>query len=133
MSQIDELESTLEVPPEEEKKESIQVLSKIVSATNILLFPFGMIIRVIVWLLTLPIKVFTWLIVKIRTRNYDPEKRICPGCGFRGDSGTNGKVCSIKHTATQGPERAANEHSCFRCGATYYSKLFIEADKWIPR
>jgi hypothetical protein len=97
---------------------------------SFLLFP----ITAIAWLLAKPIQVFTWVIVKVKTHTYDPEKVICPACGFKGDSGTGGKSCWIRFMPTKEKERFAIQHICFRCGCDkYFSNLAKKADNWIPR
>lgn len=85
------------------------------------------------WLLIQPLNLFTHTVAYVKAKQYDIEKTQCPGCGFRGDSGTNLKVCTVEHKATRGHERAANEHVCIRCRAIYYSALVTPADKWIAR
>lgn len=94
---------------------------------DFLLSPF----KAFFWLLSIPVRIFTFVVTKIKTKNYDPERAVCPGCGFRGDSGTNKKTCRINHVAVEGAERAMNEHICFRCSAKYYTKLFKPAVQWI--
>jgi hypothetical protein len=94
---------------------------------------FLQIVGIPLYLLILPVKAFTWIVTKVKTRRYDPEKRVCPGCGFRGDKGTDYKTCSIKIKQTSGIERYSLEHNCFRCSAVHYSPLFTPADKWIAR
>lgn len=63
---------------------------------------------------------------------YDPEKDVCPSCGFRGDSGTAGKSCTIRFVRTLGSEKGAIEHTCLRDGAVFYTKLFKRAEDWLP-
>ena len=91
-------------------------------------------ITVLAWLLSLPIRAFTWIVITVKTRRYDPEKRVCPACGFRGDSGTDGKTCRVEFVDTTGPERAGLQHFCFKCGCDrHISPLFLKADAWLPR
>ena len=86
------------------------------------------------WVLSLPIRILAWVISTIRARLYDPESIICPACGFRGDKGTNGKTMRINFVRTQGAEKAAIQHTCFRCGCNeIYSKIFSPADTWLPK
>lgn len=80
------------------------------------------------WILSLPIRMLAWGIAKVRTQTYNPEKAICPACGFKGDHG--GNSCIIRFTRTK-EYKGAIEHDCLRCGALYYSKLFLAAEKWI--
>ena len=95
---------------------------------------FGPILAVIAFILALPIRMFTWVVVKIKTHNYDPEKIVCPACGFKGDSGTDGKSCMIRFVKTVGNERGAIQHQCFRCGCQeIHSNLFVRADKWLRK
>lgn len=97
---------------------------------DVILFP----VSIIAWLLAKPVQAFTWAVVKIKTHRYDPEKRVCPGCGFKGDSGTNGKTCRVEFTRTAGPERAGIRHTCFRCGCDkHISPLFRKAAEWLPQ
>ena len=86
----------------------------------------------VAWILALPIRFIAWIIATVRSRMYDPEQIVCPACGFRGDSGTANKTCRISCVRTSGPEKAAIEHSCFRCNAKFYSKLFSQAQGWMP-
>lgn len=94
----------------------------------------GVIITPFTWLIALPIRAFAWFVTTIRTRRYDPEKLVCPACGFKGDSGTNNKSCRIQFTPTTGNERAAIQHFCFRCGCDkIFSRVLVPADKWMAR
>jgi hypothetical protein len=88
-------------------------------------------LRVISWILALPIDLISWMISTVRLKRYNPEKVICPGCGYRGERGSGGKTCRIRFTMTTGLERAHIEHTCFRCGAAFYTNLFLPADKWV--
>lgn len=101
----------------------------LIKIKEVILFP----VRVLAYVIAIPIHVFAWTIETLRQKRYDPEKALCPGCGFKGDSGTNGKTCRIQHILTSGPEKASNEHSCFRCGAKFYTPLFLVADKWAAK
>lgn len=84
--------------------------------------------------IALPIKGLSWIVTQVRARLYDPEKITCPACGFRGDSGTNGKTCSIKFVRTMGNERAAIQHTCFRCGCNeIFSHVYAPAGMWLPK
>lgn len=87
-------------------------------------------VKLLSWLVALPIRFMAWMIDLLKTRNYDPEKVICPGCGYKGEKGSSWKTCRIEFKRTSGPERASLEHSCFRCGALFYSKLFTPVEKW---
>lgn len=103
-------------------------VQKIVNDTaDVLLAP----IRWGAWLLSLPIQTTSWIIITVKTHRYDPEKRPCPACAFKGDSGTGKKSCKIRFTRTNGKDKANLEHVCFRCSAEYYSGLAIPADKWL--
>jgi len=91
-------------------------------------------LTLIFWILAQPVRAFTWAVVSVRSRRYDPTKRVMPCCGFKGDSGTDGKSCRIEFTPTAGPERAGIKHICFRCGCDkHISPLFYKADAWLPR
>lgn len=83
------------------------------------------------WVFSLPIRVAAWSILTIRRRRYDPEKVVCPGCGYRGERGSSYKTCQIQFTPTNGPEQAAIGHSCLRCNAPYFTPLFRPAKDWI--
>jgi ribosomal protein L37E len=105
------------------------------ASVNTLVFvakPFLWIMQGVSWVIALPIRIFTWVVVKIRVRTYDPEKVVCPACGFRGDSGTSGRTCRVKFIETAGSEKAALQHICFRCGNDKWaSKLYAPAEKWM--
>lgn len=90
-------------------------------------------VAVVAWVVALPLRATAWIIVSIRARLYDPEKVVCPACCYRGDSGTNNKTCTIKFVRTSTQEKGAIEHTCLRCSANFYSKIFLEADKWLPQ
>lgn len=94
---------------------------------NFIFFVAGLIL----WVVALPIRLVAWAIATTRERLYDPEKDICPGCGFRGDRGTGGKTCIIRFVRVDGPEKASIEHTCLRCEAKFYSKIFWPAEKWL--
>lgn len=97
---------------------------------DVILAPIGW----LAWIISLPIRGTAWLVATIRASKYDPEKLICPGCGFRGDSGTGGKSCYVKFTRTMGNERAAIQHMCYRCGCEeIFTKLYVPAEKWLPQ
>lgn len=88
------------------------------------------ILRWISSILASPINLLTSIVLKIRLRKYSPEKRPCPACGFRGDSGTYGKSCKVECIDTAGQERKALKHTCFVCGAEYASKTLQDPSKW---
>lgn len=87
--------------------------------------------------ISLPVNLLAFVLEKIRWHRYDPEKVICPGCGFRGDSGTNGKTCRIRFIAFGSgfeENQAGIQHTCFRCGNDrWYSQTFVAAEKWIAK
>jgi hypothetical protein len=85
----------------------------------------------IAWLLSLPIRVFTFVVVRVR--KYDPEKALCPGCGFKGDSGTNGKSCSVMCVEINEASRAALRHICFRCAAIFWTPCITDPRKWMAK
>lgn len=91
----------------------------------------GFIANLIFWLIGLPIRAAAWTITSVRAKMYDPEKAICPGCGFRGDRGTAKKTCIIKFVRTETAEKASIQHTCLRCSAPFFSKIFLPAEKWI--
>lgn len=86
-------------------------------------------VRVIVWIIALPIRLFTWIIAHSRTP-YNPEKDICPGCGFRGDDG--GNTCRIQTVRTTGTEKAMIAHECLRCSAVFHTPCFRKPEEWMP-
>lgn len=86
-------------------------------------------IRLVFWIISLPIRLIGWLASRIRA--YDPEKTICPACGFKGEKATAYRSCSIRFIRTEGPEKGALLCNCFRCQCTYSTKLFAPADKWL--
>ena len=91
-------------------------------------------LTLILWLLAQPVRAFTWVVVKVRTKSYDPEKRVMPCCGFKGNRETNWKSCRVEFTPVAGAERAGLKHICFKCGCDkHISHLFIKADQWLPR
>ena len=92
-------------------------------------FPF----RLILGFVEQGVKLLTVSIRFYQRRIYNPEKTICPACGFRGDSGTAKKVCTVTTVDTVGHERKALEHRCFRCSATYYSHILTPVEKWAGR
>lgn len=87
-------------------------------------------VKWLAWVAALPVKVFTWIVVQLKPP-YDPETVTCPGCGFAGDDGTGGKSCKIRHVRVDSAHIAMNRHECFRCSATFYTKLFTPAKDWI--
>lgn len=99
------------------------------SAKDVFLFP----VKIVVNVLAFPITALAFIISAVKRRNYDPEKVVCPGCGFKGDSGTYGKTCRIVYYPVAGAEKAVNKHSCFRCGADFFTPLFLAADKWAAK
>ena len=86
-------------------------------------------ITIIAWLLSLPVHLFARVVKSLRV--YNPEKDLCPACGFKGDSGTGRKSCVVTCTQTTGPEKVALQHICLRCTAQFYTPVLIKADKWL--
>lgn len=81
-----------------------------------------------------PIRLLAWMILKIKERTYDPEKIVTPCCGFRGDSGTNGKTCAINFMLTTSSDRANIQHTCLRCGCDkIFTKTYRKTDDWLAR
>jgi hypothetical protein len=87
-------------------------------------------LRLVFWILSVPLRVTSWTVKKVRARTYNPEKDICPGCGFRGDGGTAGKTCRVTFRETDGPDRGNLEHECFRCSALFYTKTIKPVETW---
>lgn len=83
-------------------------------------------------LLALPVKWFANYTTKRRLRKFDPEIAVCPACGYRGDERSDDKALKIKFKRTRGPEQAALECICYRCGADSYAPLFKPAKDWLP-
>lgn len=76
-------------------------------------------------ILVSPLNFLSWLIETIRRKRYNPEKEVCPGCGYR--------QCTIKFVRTMGEEKAAIQHCCYRCGCDeFYTPLFRKAQGWLP-
>jgi predicted RNA-binding Zn-ribbon protein involved in translation (DUF1610 family) len=89
--------------------------------------------RFLLWILALPIQILAFVISWVRASKYNPEKITCPACGFRGDSGTNGKSCTVTFVRVVEKEKAALRHTCFRCGCNeIYSSLTYPANNWLP-
>ena len=89
-------------------------------------------IRAVAWFVAIPIQFATWVVTTIKRRTYDPEKIVCPSCGFRGDSGTNGKTCTVRFIQVQGGDGYALQHTCFRCGCDkIYTKLYYSSSRWM--
>lgn len=82
-------------------------------------------LQAIIYLLfVFPLKALAWVILRIKS--IDPkisEKTKCPGCGWKRNR--------LNFKFTTGPEKAAIEHECLRCGALFYSQLLVKAEKWI--
>ena len=83
------------------------------------------------WIISIPINLFSWVVEKVRI--YDPEKTLCPGCGFKGDKGTGGKSCTVKCTEVSDSVRYVLGHTCFRCGAHYFTPVLVKADLWAAK
>lgn len=91
-----------------------------------LLFP----VKVIAWILSLPVRGFTWVALRF-SKPYDPETAICPGCGYMGEKGSNYKTCRITCVATTGVEKASLESDCLRCSCIFYQPVFDKnVDRW---
>lgn len=86
-------------------------------------------VTIISWILAQPIRLFGYIVKKVRV--YNPEKDVCPACGFKGDSGTGGKSCLVSCVKTTGPEKAALQHICFRCTAQFHTPIVVKAEKWL--
>ena len=111
------------VQPEQDDYEAAKKVGEFVVKTLTFIFS----------IIAFPVVVFTWTVRKIKTRSYNPEKRPCPACGFKGDSGTGGKSCRVLFVKTPTLERAHLEHQCYRCWACYYSGVNTPADKWLAK
>jgi len=89
---------------------------------------------VLSWIFAFPIIVLNKSIRWVRKRRYDPEKTVCPACGFRGDNGTDRKSVTVRFVRTFGPEKAALKFTCFRCSCEFYTaQMFLPIDKWLPK
>lgn len=87
-------------------------------------------LKFVFYILSLPVRILTVIVVKIRTRRYNPEKVTCPGCGYRGERSGNYNTCTIRFTLTS-QKTGSVQHSCLRCSAEYYSASYLQCDKWI--
>lgn len=88
-------------------------------------------VRWVAWILALPLRLLTWVIARCR-KPYDPEKAICPGCGYRGEKSGEHRTCRIQCVRTKGPEKLSLESSCFRCSAIFYQPVFRkDVDGWM--
>jgi hypothetical protein len=58
------------------------------------------------WILSLPIQILASAITWIRARRYDPEKVMCPACGFKGY--TDKRTSTIKFTRDNGPRESSS-------------------------
>jgi hypothetical protein len=85
----------------------------------------------IAWTLALPIRGIAWTIITIRRRRYNPEKVLCPCCGYKGEKGSDYKTCIVEFTQTTGPEQAALKHSCLRCSAPFFTRTLLPASQWV--
>ena len=83
------------------------------------------------WSLSVFINLFVQFKKKRDAKKFDPELILCPACGYRGDKRSNFKIMSVKFQRTRGPEKAALECTCLRCGAQPFVPLLKEADKWL--
>ncbi len=110
---------------------SLLILAKTVQGVA---WVFAKIWFVIIWILALPLRILAFLISWLRRRRYNPERAMCPACGFKGDKGTGNNSCRINFIRTNGPEKAALQHICFRCGCDFYTaKMYQPVDKWLPK
>lgn len=82
-------------------------------------------------LLSYPIELLALFIVWFRKKEYDPEKRPCPGCGYKGEKNSNYKSCIISFVQVADHRLGAIRHTCLRCSAPYYSDLLVEGKAWI--
>ena len=129
--EVAQVVAQLEPQPLPENKPIVEQATELASdiATGL-----GYVIAPLAWIVAFPFRLFTWFVTKLKTRAYDPEKMVCPACGFKGDDGTNGKSCAVRFVRTKNNDRANIQHHCFRCGCDeIFSKLFSPADKWLPR
>lgn len=94
---------------------------------SFILFP----IKAVAWVISLPIRGFVWV---ASLKKNDPERTICPGCGFRGDSGTGGKSVVLNFRETQGAERAAIQCTCLRCGNNkFFLPVYAKVETWMAK
>jgi hypothetical protein len=87
-------------------------------------------ITILAWILALPVRLLAFIVLTVRARRYDPEKLVCPCCGFRGDSGTNHKTCRVEFRETVSKEQGHLEHTCFRCHAPFYTNTLRPVEEW---
>lgn len=98
------------------------------TAEGVLNFTFAP-LRFIFWLLALPLRLLAYIIRHLKA--YDPERLVCPACGFKGDSGTGKKSCRIKLVGVRGGvQEVMLRHTCFRCDASFYTKTVADSREW---
>lgn len=86
-------------------------------------------LKFLFWILSLPLRLFAVIVNKMKV--YNPEKLTCPGCGFKGDSGTGSKSCRIRLVGVKGStQEVMLRHTCFRCDASFYTKTFVNSKEW---
>lgn len=97
-------------------------------------FVFNRAWQIILWILALPLNLFASFLAWIKARRYDPEKIVCPACGFKGDDRANGYSCWIRFERVDEPNRGIIRHTCFRCGCNeIYSKPAYPVEKWLAK
>lgn len=111
-----------------------EFLDGLARATSGVLWALYKLWIIIAWLLSLPIRFLDIVIRWIRRRRYDPERVMCPACGFKGDKNTGKISCRLNFIRTGGNERAALQHICLRCGCDFYTtNFYLPADKFVPK
>lgn len=87
--------------------------------------------RALFWILALPVRLFTYINRKFKV--YDPEKTVCPACGYRGEKGSSYRSCTVRFIRTSGAEKAALMCTCLRCQCKYATGVFNKnVDSWLP-
>ena len=81
-------------------------------------------------ILVAPINAIAWIITELKIRNYNPEKRPCPSCGYKGEKSSGGIACLVLTVSVSAPKSKALRHSCLRCSAEYYSPTLTDPAKW---
>lgn len=86
------------------------------------------------WLLSRVVIAFSGIVtlIKVRIKPYNPEKLTCPGCGYKGEKGSDWRTCTVAHVQVEEPKRGMNQHTCLRCQAKFLTDLFSPGREWLP-
>jgi hypothetical protein len=98
--------------------------SRSANLTNLALRFANGFLSVFIYPLTLLVRGITWVVKRARYREAEISSKVkCPACGYRGSR--------LNCILTEGSEKAAIEHTCLMCGAKFYSKVLVAAEKWL--